>query len=686
MRPVVAPRVAASVAGALAALLMAACAPAEERVAEPTRRPVAPPTAGARQGTGPDDIVYDPAQMADFACHGMDFTIMGRCTPEEREAVEAEIRARAARGERVGVVELPGGEADEDGPADAGDIVFDPNAMAAFPCHAMGTTIMGDCTPEEVEALRAELLARRASGAPTPTPFPVFAPGDDLDGIASAPPAGASLTLPLEDGARIDLDARPVTWSVGGAAVSGYGYNGTIPGPLIRVRQGASIQVDFENRIDQPTTIHWHGLRHDYRMDGVPGVSQEPIPPGGSFRYALRFPDAGIYWYHPHVREDIQQDAGLYGFILVEPAEDDYAPADVEEVLVLDDVFLEDGRRVPYGRDHASFAIMGRFGSDMVTNGRDDYRLVVAQGDVVRFYVGNVANVRTFRLSFDGAPTKRVAGDMSRYLAEAWVDDVVIAPAERYVVDVAFDEPRTYRLLHEAAGREVVLGTVDVRPDRRLATAAREAFDALRVTGSVAADVRPYARYAELPPDVELELTVDIPNMVSLDRPEAAASAIDAEGDGAGDGSHADDAADDHAADGAHAEGIEWEDDMLAVNRASTSEDVSWMIRDVASGAVNHDIHLAFAVGDRVRVRLSNLGDSQHPMQHPIHFHGQRLLVLSRDGVPETNPVWKDTILMPVGQTAELLLEVTNPGTWMVHCHIAEHLETGMMFAFTVSE
>lgn len=671
--------------GALCALAAVGCAfviggPA----AEPTRRPAAASTAAVepaaavapRQGTGPDDIVYDPAQMADFACHGMDFTIMGRCSPEERAAVEAEIRARAARGERVGVVELPGAAADADRPATADDIVYDPSAMAEFPCHAMGRTIMGDCTPAEVDALRAELLAQRAAGEPTPTPFPLFAPGDGLaERAAPLPPAGSSLTLPLEDGARLDLDARPVTWSVGGADIPGYGYNGTIPGPLLRVRQGSTVEVDFANRIDLPTTIHWHGLRHDYKMDGVPGVSQDPVVPGGAFRYRLRFPDAGLYWYHPHVREDIQQDAGLYGMILVEPAEaGDWPPADVEEVLVLDDVFLEDGALVPFGRDHASFAIMGRFGNAVVANGRDDYRLEVVQGDVVRFYLGNVANVRAFRVSFDGAPTKRVGGDMSRYLAEAWVDDVVIAPAERFVVDVAFDEARTYRILHRAAGAERVLGTIDVRPSRRPRTAAREAFDALHVTGSVAADIAPYRRYADLPPDIELELTVDIPDMITLDRADEPPD------------EHANEEPAGHADDDAHADGIEWEDDMLAVNRASTSEGVDWMIRDVATGAVNHDIHHEFEVGDVVRIRLRNLGDSQHPMQHPIHFHGQRLLVLSRDGVPEANPVWKDTVLMPVGQTAELLLEVTNPGVWMVHCHIAEHLETGMMYSFTVTD
>jgi len=660
------------------------------RVASATRPPSAdagtPSTdasATARPGTGPDDIVYDRTQMAEFPCHGMEFTIMGGCTPDEQAQIEAKIRARAAAGLKIGVVELDK-VAGVDPPSSA-DIVYDPSAMAEFPCHAMANTIMGDCTPAEVDALRAQLLARRASGAPEPVPIALFEPGDDLGADAGlAPNAAPSMALDLEDGARIALDARPVTWAVGGMALPGYAYNGSIPGPLFRVRQGSSINVDFTNRIDMDTTIHWHGLRHESGMDGVPGVSQTVVKPGGTFAYRLRFPDEGIYWYHPHVREDIQQDAGMYGMMLVEPAETgDWPAADVAEVLVLDDVFAEDGQRVPYGRDHASFAIMGRFGNTMVVNGRSDYRLAVEQGDLVRFYVGNVANVRTFRLSFDGAPIKRVGGDMSRYLYESWVDDVIIAPAERYIVDVAFDEARPYRILHGGEGSANVLGTIDVAPSRRPATAAREAFEALRATSSVAADVQRFQQYADQPPDIELELTVDIPDMLNIVRTDDPAPSP-VEGDESLDEDHDADEANDEAAHAA--EGIEWEDDMLAVNRASTSEGVHWMIRDKASGAVNHEVAYAFSVGDKVRIRLHNLGDSQHPMQHPIHFHGQRLLVLSRDGVPETNPVWKDTILMPIGQTAEIVMDVTNPGTWMVHCHIAEHLETGMMFQFTVTE
>ena len=96
------------------------------------------------------------------------------------------------------------------------------------------------------------------------------------------------------------------------------------------------------------------------------------------------------------------------------------------------------------------------------------------------------------------------------------------------------------------------------------------------------------------------------------------------------------------------------------------------------------DIGWNFHVGDKVKIRIFNDPNSMHAMQHPIHFHGQRFLILSRNGVTNTNLVWKDTVLVPAGQTVDILLDASNPGTWMAHCHIAEHLESGMMFSYRV--
>jgi FtsP/CotA-like multicopper oxidase with cupredoxin domain len=131
--------------------------------------------------------------------------------------------------------------------------------------------------------------------------------------------------------------------------------------------------------------------------------------------------------------------------------------------------------------------------------------------------------------------------------------------------------------------------------------------------------------------------------------------------------------------------GIEWEDDMVDVNRLTTPENTRWKLIDRATGAEGSAIDWGFRVGDRVKIRLVNEMDSDHPMHHPFHIHGAgRFLILARDDAVEPNLVWKDTVLVPTGQTVDILLHVTHPGRWMAHCHIAEHHEGGMMFSFNV--
>jgi FtsP/CotA-like multicopper oxidase with cupredoxin domain len=134
------------------------------------------------------------------------------------------------------------------------------------------------------------------------------------------------------------------------------------------------------------------------------------------------------------------------------------------------------------------------------------------------------------------------------------------------------------------------------------------------------------------------------------------------------------------------AQGIEWEDDMVEVNRMTTPANMRWKLVDQETGAENAQIDWTFHVGDQVKLRLVNEMDSDHPMPHPFHVHGAgRFLILARDDLVEPNLVWKDTVLVRTGETVEILLDVTNPGRWMAHCHIAEHHESGMMLSFNVA-
>jgi FtsP/CotA-like multicopper oxidase with cupredoxin domain len=142
----------------------------------------------------------------------------------------------------------------------------------------------------------------------------------------------------------------------------------------------------------------------------------------------------------------------------------------------------------------------------------------------------------------------------------------------------------------------------------------------------------------------------------------------------------------DHGDHGDHGDGLEWEDLMPEINRATDPTNMIWKLVDRETGAENHRISWAFTVGERVKIRLVNEMESDHPMHHPFHIHGAgRFLILSRDGQRESNLVWKDTVLLRAGETVDILLYVTNPGLWMAHCHIAEHIEGGMMFSFEVA-
>ena len=497
-----------------------------------------------------------------------------------------------------------------------------------------------------------------------------FMPGMGMD-PAMLPEARPSELVSLADMDTLDISVSMVRRTINGHEMIMFGYNGQYPGPLIQAPRDATVMVRVTNEIQMPTTIHWHGIRIKNQFDGVPGVTQEAIQQGESFLYEVNVPDAGMYWYHPHVREDVQQDLGLFGNLLVtSPDPDYYGPAHREEVFVLDDILMDDQGALPWGEESPTHALMGRFGNVMMVNGETDHRLEVKHGEVVRFYLTNVANSRTFNVTFGGAKLKIVASDVSRFEREQWVGSVVIAPAERYVVDVRFDEPgevviaNTIQAVNHFRGqfypRVDTLSIVTVSDDAAEA-AVSEAFDTLREHEDVVVDIESFRPHFGRPADHELVTTVRVRGL----HPSIVLSM---------------------EADTLYVAPMEWNDAMPMMNWLSTGEEVTWILEDVATGAQNGEIDWDFTVGDVVKIRIHNTPDSFHPMNHPIHIHGQRFLVLSMDDVENRNLVWKDTAIVPVGSTMDVLVEMSNPGEWMIHCHIAEHLHAGMMFGFTVTE
>jgi FtsP/CotA-like multicopper oxidase with cupredoxin domain len=478
--------------------------------------------------------------------------------------------------------------------------------------------------------------------------------------------------MEVRDGETITLNPELVRASMGGKAFAMYAYNSQFPGPTLKVKQGSTFTVNVTNNTDVPTTIHWHGIRIENKFDGTAGLTQDAIEPGVSFTYTVKVPDEGMFWYHPHVREDLQQDMGLYANLWVTPKDTAaYNPVDSEQVLILDDMLLEDGLPVPYGEKEADHALMGRFGNTMLVNGKTDYDLAITRGSTVRFYLTNAANTRTFNVRFGDATMKLIGGDAGRKEREELIDSLVLSPSERAIVEVQFAERGTYQIESVSPERTWLLGKVSVSDGN---TATNDSFASLQQNTDVVADINAFRAYFDKPADKTIHLSVESMMAGMMGSNNSAPMQHGGELGGV-------------AVPSTNEDGIEWEDPMPQQNAMATKHNTKWKLIDEATKAENMDIKYEFKVGDKVKIRLVNdkEGDgSDHPMQHPIHFHGQRFLVLSVDGKPNTNLVWKDTVLVPAGQTVDILLDVTNPGDWMVHCHIAEHLTNGMMGVINV--
>jgi FtsP/CotA-like multicopper oxidase with cupredoxin domain len=596
------------------------------------------------------------------------------------------------------------------------------------------------------------------------------------------PDARPTEIVTLADGDEFELEIMPVKKRIGNATVRMLAYNGSVPGPTLKVPQGATITVHVTNHGDLDATVHWHGLRLENRYDGTHDT-QAPIPVGETFTYQVHVPDPGAFWYHPHIREDYGQEMGLYGNILAIPSEpDQWPPANRELLLTLDDILIEGGQIAAFSESETTHVAMGRFGNVMLVAGEPDLALEAKRGEVVRFYFTNTANTRVFNVTLSGGQMKLVGADAGHYEREELVDEVLLAPSERVVVDVLFPDSGELELQHktpEHTYRLASIGVVDEQPEQSFA----DDFPSLRTNRDMA-ELREHVEpFFKAPPDKSLSFTAEmdmgVPEGVEViyvcpmhsevvsaepgscpkcgmkllaqaaeettyvcpmhpevtsDKPDRCpkcgmklmpesmvaagaghghehhghghhgdeqegheghghhghehdASAQEAHGGhghhghhGHGDDQHGEP---DHAHDAA--QGIEWEDDMVEVNRMTTPANMRWKLVDRDTGAENAQIDWTFHVGDQVKLRLVNEMDSDHPMPHPFHVHGAgRFLILARDGVVEPNLVWKDTVLVRTGETVDILLDVTNPGRWMAHCHIAEHHESGMMFSFNV--
>lgn len=265
--------------------------------------------------------------------------------------------------------------------------------------------------------------------------------GHDHGGVPvpSGPATDATDLVPAEDldpdpdVVAIELEAREATKTFGASPPTPvWTYNGLTPAPLIDAKVGDKLVVRFKNSLPEPTTIHWHGLRLPAVMDGTLAM-QSPIPPGGTFTYEFTLRDAGFFWFHPHLRSDIQVQKGLYGALRVRgPVEPE---VDQERVLVLDDIKLDkEGKVSEYLDDHSR--MMGREGNTMLVNGVANARVSIDPGALVRLRIVNVANGRFFNLRIPGQRLRVIGTDGGLMPVPYDVETLLMSPGERF--DVVF--------------------------------------------------------------------------------------------------------------------------------------------------------------------------------------------------------------------------------------------------------
>ena len=251
----------------------------------------------------------------------------------------------------------------------------------------------------------------------------------------------ASSALSASSGAesvvRYRLEAGEVDWKIApGRTVRGYGFNGQVPGPVLEAKQGVPLEIEFTNRLPEPTVIHWHGLRIPAAMDGTEDV-QRPIQPGETFTYRFTPPDAGTFWYHPHFNETEQLEKGLYGALIVRAADEapeaDELSLDGEQILVFDDLRVDKSGQIAKfgGLQGLMDRHNGREGNVRLINGTSEPEFVIAAGQIERWRIVNASSARYVRLSLGGHQFQIIGTDGGFIEAPVTAEEVLLPPGDR---------------------------------------------------------------------------------------------------------------------------------------------------------------------------------------------------------------------------------------------------------------
>ena len=431
------------------------------------------------------------------------------------------------------------------------------------------------------------------------------------------------------------LEAREIMWELApGKRIKAMAYNGQVPGPEIRVREGDKVRVVLKNSLSEPTTIHWHGVDVPNPMDGVPGITQKPVQPGETFIYEFNARPAGTRWYHTHFQEHKQLDLGLYAPLIIEPTQPDPFSFDREYSLLLDDWAVGSGRPVPSthegtagvrgGMGHMMGDMMGgdhtHAYDTMTINGKAHpatQPLKVRKGERVRLRFINASAEHTHVVQLAGHKLHVIYTDGNPLVQPVEVDAVPLAPSERcdaffYAKNAGVWSLTCRQPGHSGAGEEVHVVYEGREGDRPvgLQTESREPTLWHNALGR-GRDVLPRSMGGERSFDLILS-------------------------------------------------GGMMGSDIWTINGKRYPDTDPLRLRK----------------GDRVRVRLTN----QSPEAHPMHLHGQSFKVLAINGSRLSTPIVKDTVDVEP-HIGSVVVEFTahNPGDWFFHCHKPMHMEGGMI-------
>ena len=408
-----------------------------------------------------------------------------------------------------------------------------------------------------------------------------------------------------------------------------WGYDGQVPGPVIRARQGHKLRIEFENNLAEPTTVHWHGLRIPNAMDGVPELTQPPVKPGERFVYEFVPPDAGTFWYHPHLRSDVQLARGLYGALIVDEAEPPKVDRDL--LWVLDDWRLKDDGSIndDFGHRH-DISHEGRLGNTITLNGRRPGPVAVRPGERLRLRLVNTANARVFGLRFENLPSTVVAYDGQPVTPHAPGDNrVLLGPGMR--ADLIIDVPS------EAGGDTRVVDDYHEDKAYTLTKLVREG-EALR-----SAPPPPEALPPNPLPDPDLE------------------------------GAEVQEVLIEGGAKGFLEEAI-YKGETFRPRTLFRKHRKIWTLNGFAAHGMVMEPMFTLKLGRSYRWKIKN----DTAWDHPMHLHGHHFRILSRNGKPEPHRPWADTVLLHLDETAEIAFVADNPGDWLFHCHVLEHHLGGM--------